>query len=123
MTETKKIEPAEPDNERIAGMYEEAMTAMRGTLYAMRRMPGVHTREHEAPVIERFQAAATKVKELAAFADELALACEDYAEQLETQKKEDELVNRLVEMVYDFDRGVCDTEEVINYVKEHWDES
>jgi hypothetical protein len=121
MTATKKIEPAEPDDERVATLYDQAMTAMRGTLHLMRRMPGVHLREHEAPVIERFQTAATKVKELAEYADEMARACGDYAEQLAAQKKEDELVKRLVEMVYDFDRGVCDTEELISYAKEHWD--
>lgn len=119
MTETK-IKPAEPEDDNTAKLYQEAMTAMRGTLHAMRRMPGVHTREHEGPVIERFQKAATMVKELAEYADERAAACDNYAEQLEQVEKDKQVVSRLVEMIHDLDRGLRDSEEILDYVKEHF---
>jgi hypothetical protein len=123
MSATTKIEPAEPDDARTAALYEEAMTAMRGTLHAMRRMPGVHMREHEAPVIERFQTAARRVKELAEYADEMALACLDHVAQLEANNGELERASSLVEMIRDVGRGVRDNEELLDYVREHWDGS
>jgi hypothetical protein len=110
------------DLDVIEEVRECTIEYMRQSLREMRKMPGVHTREHEQPVVEIMQKAVAGVNDLAELATK-GVDERDFAQGTIEERDKDQIhIDRLIEMIYDMDRGIRDPAEVFTYTREHWDE-
>lgn len=122
MTMADRIERAKLYRADAVEIKERMLTSMRQVIKELRHVDADNQREKKAKCTNLLREAANNLTELFDLVLEVDDERQNVADELKEREQDDPHLERLMQMIWDMERGVFEPAEIATYAKEHWDE-